>query len=135
MGYSWLLYYSESLDTFIKPSLSLSSPNRSSHIQHIQKALNLMNLKLSTVLSGITGVIGMKFIRVIIAGEHNPEILAGYRNRQCKHTETQIAKSLEGHYKRDHLFELKQALELHDIYDQKLATCDHELQPLISLLA
>jgi len=103
---------------------------RSSHIQHMQKALNLMNLKLTNVLSDITGVTGMKIIRAIVAGEHNPEILASFRNRQCKHTETQIAKSLEGHYKREHLFELKQALELYDIYDQKLAACDHELQEL-----
>ena len=103
---------------------------RSSHIQHMQKALNLMNLKLTNVLSDITGVTGMKIIRAIVAGEHDPEVLASYRNRQCKHTETQIAKSLEGHYKREHLFELKQALELYDIYDQKLAACDHELQAL-----
>lgn len=103
---------------------------RSSHIQHMQKALNLMNLKLTNVLSDITGVTGMKIIRAIVAGEHDPEVLASYRNRQCKHTETQIAKSLEGYYKREHLFELKQALELYDIYDQKLAACDHELQDL-----
>jgi transposase len=103
---------------------------RSAHIQHMQKALNLMNVKLTNVLSDITGVTGMKIIRAIVAGEHNPEILASYRNRQCKHSEAEIAKSLEGHYKREHLFELQQALELYDIYDEKLAACDAELEAL-----
>lgn len=103
---------------------------RSAHIQHMQKALNLMNLKLTNVLSDITGVTGMKIIRAVVAGEHNPEVLASYRNRQCKHNEAEIAKSLEGHYKREHLFELKQALELYDIYDEKLSACDAELEVL-----
>ena len=105
---------------------------RSSHIQHMQKALNLMNLKLTNVLSDITGVTEMKIIRAIVAGEHNPEVLASYRNRRCKHDEATIAKSLEGHYKREHLFELKQALELYDFYDEKLAACDAELEVLYS---
>jgi len=103
---------------------------RSAHIQHMQKALSLMNLKLTNVLSDITGVTGMKIIRAIVSGEHTPEVLASYRNRQCKHNEAVIAKSLEGHYKREHLFELKQALELYDIYDEKLAACDAELEAL-----
>jgi len=103
---------------------------RSSHIQHMQKSLNLMNLKLTNVLSDITGVTGMKIIRAIIAGEHNPEILASYRNQKCKHNEADIAKSLEGHYKREHLFALKQAVELYDFYDQQLADCDSELEKL-----
>jgi len=103
---------------------------RSSHIQHMQKALNLMNLKLTNVLSDITGVTGMKIIRAIISGEHNPEILASYRNQKCKHNEADIAKSLEGHYKREQLFSLKQAVELYDFYDQQLADCDSELEKL-----
>ena len=103
---------------------------RSSHIQHMQKAMNLMNIKLANVLSDITGVTGMKIIRAIVSGEYNPKVLAGYRNRQCKHSEAEITKSLEGHYKREHLFELKQALELYDIYDEKLAACDAELEAL-----
>ena len=103
---------------------------RSAHIQHMQKALDLMNLKLTNVLSDITGVTGMHIIRAIVAGEHDPQVLASYRNQQCKHTEEEIAKSLEGHYKREHLFTLKQALELYDFYDQQLKACDTELEAL-----
>jgi transposase len=80
---------------------------RSSHIQHMQKSLNLMNLKLTNVLSDITGVTGMKIIRAIIAGEHNPEVLAKFRDKRCARSEAEIIKSLEGHYKREQLFTLK----------------------------
>ncbi|MFC1879783.1 IS110 family transposase [Chloroflexota bacterium] len=103
---------------------------RSSHIQHMQKELNLMNLKLTNVLSDITGVTGMKIIRAIVAGEHNPEVLARFWDRRCAHSEADIVKSLEGHYKREHLFALKQALELYDFYDQQLKSCDAELEAL-----
>jgi len=103
---------------------------RSAHIQHMQKELDLMNLKLTNVLSDITGVTGMKIIRAIVAGEHNLEVLAKFRDRRCAHSEVEIVKSLEGHYKREHLFALKQALELYDFYDQQLKACDKELEAL-----
>jgi transposase len=103
---------------------------RSAHIQHMQKALQLMNLRLTNVLSDITGVTGMKIIRAIIAGERDGQVLASYRNGRCAHSEEEIKKSLEGNYKREHVFALKQALELYDFYDQQLQKCDQELEAL-----
>ncbi len=103
---------------------------RSAHIQHMQKALTLMNLRLTNVLSDITGVSGLKIIRAILAGERNPHKLAQMRDERCKKSEAEIAKSLEGHYKREHLFALKQALELYDFYDQELKACDTELEAM-----
>ena len=103
---------------------------RSAHIQHMQKALTLMNLVLCNVLSDITGVTGLKIIRAIVAGERNPQVLAGFREVGCKKSAEEIAKSLEGHYKREHLFALKQALELYDFYDLELHECDAELEAL-----
>jgi transposase len=103
---------------------------RAAHIQHMQKALQLMNVQLTNVLSDITGVTGMKIIRAIVAGERNREVLAGYRDRRCAKTELEIAKSLEGNYKREHLFALQQAVELYDFYAQQLQACDAELEAL-----
>jgi transposase len=103
---------------------------RSAHIQHMQKALTQMNLRLTNVLSDITGVTGLKIIRAIIAGEHNPQVLAGFREPGCKKSAEQIAKSLEGFYKREHLFALRQALELYDFYDRQLQACDAELEAM-----
>jgi transposase len=105
---------------------------RSAHIQHMQKALHLMNIQLTNVLSDITGVTGMKIIRAILAGEHNPEVLARYRDKRCAKSKAEIAKSLEGDYRREHLFALKQAVELYDFYDQQLQACDAELEALYS---
>jgi transposase len=103
---------------------------RSAHIQHMQKALTLMNLRLTNVLSDISGETGMKIIRAIVAGERNPKILAQFRHHQCKKSHEEIAKSLEGHYRREHVFALKQALELYDFYDQQLEACDAELESM-----
>ncbi len=103
---------------------------RSAHIQHMQKALTQMNLRLTSVLSDISGVTGLKIIRAIVAGEHNPQVLAAMRDERCAKSEAEIAKSLEGYYKREHLFALKQALELYDLYDQKLTACDAELEDM-----
>ena len=105
---------------------------RAAHIQHMQKALNLMNLHLTNVISDITGVTGMKIVRAIVAGEREPKVLAQYRDPNCKNSEEVIAKSLEGNYSSEHLFVLQQALELYDIYTAKIRICDEEVEKLYS---
>ncbi len=101
---------------------------RSAHIQHMQKALHLMNVQLTNVISDITGATGMAIIRAILRGERDPQQLARYRNEHCAKSEAEIAKSLEGNYRPEHLFALKQAVELYDFYNQQIAACDKELE-------
>jgi transposase len=103
---------------------------RSAHIQHMQKALTQMNLRLTNVLSDITGVTGLRIIRTIVDGECDGRKLAQLRDERCKKSEAEIAKSLEGHFKREHLFALKQALELYDFYERQLQACDAELEAM-----
>lgn len=103
---------------------------RAAHIQHMQKALQLMNLRLTNVLSDITGVTGMKIMRAIVAGKRDPKELAHFRNGHCEKSEEEIQKSLEGNYKREHVFALQQAIELYDFYGQQLQNCDQELEAL-----
>ena len=103
---------------------------RSAHIQHMQKALTVMNLRLTNVLSDITGVTGMKILRAIIAGERDPKMLAQFRDERCAKSAAEIAKSLEGHYKAEQVFVLQQAVELYDFYDQQLQRCDAQLEAL-----
>jgi transposase len=100
----------------------------SDHIQHMQKALTQMNLHLHKVLSNITGVTGMNIIRAIISGERNPEKLALMRERGVKNTPEAIAKALEGDYRQEHLFALKQAVELYDFYHRQIEACDREIE-------
>jgi len=68
----------------------------SREIQHMQKALQQMNVKLTNVISDITGVTGMAIIRDIVAGEGDPHKLAQHRNPHCAKSEEEIAKALEG---------------------------------------
>ncbi len=100
----------------------------SHHIQHIQKALEQMNIKLNEVISDITGVTGMKIIRAVISGERNPVKLASMRDAHCKNSETIIAKALEGNWRSEHVFALRQAVELYDFYKQQIIACETEIQ-------
>src|ERR1700747_1675092 len=70
-----------------------------------------MNLKLTEILSDITGATGRTILRAILRGTRAPEKLARYRDRGCKASEAQIAQALTGTYREEHLFELKLAYE------------------------
>lgn len=94
------------------------------HIRHIQKALDLMNVKLHLVISDIVGVTGLRIIQAILAGKTNPTELVELREPGCKSPEAAFVKALTGNYRDEHLFALKQAVDLFDIYQQKIAECD-----------
>jgi transposase len=98
------------------------------NIQHMQKSLSQMNIQLHNVISDITGDTGMKIIRSIVGGERDAKVLAQYRHQNCKSSLEIIRKSLEGNYKNEHVFTLKQALELYDIYQDKIIACDAAIE-------
>src|SRR5205085_7997109 len=97
------------------------------HIHHMQKALSLMNLLLHNVISDITGVTGMRIIRAILAGERDRDKLANLKDHRIKNSAEIIAKSLAGDYRVEHLFTLRQAVELFDIYREKIDQCDEQI--------
>lgn len=103
-----------------------------SHVQHIQKSLSLMNVQLNNAIRDIMGVTGMKIIRAIVAGERDPAVLAQYRDPNCKNSEEVICQSLIGNYKEEHMFCLKQALELYDYYSLKIKECDEEIEKILA---
>src|SRR5258706_966159 len=96
----------------------------SMHIQHMQKALQQMNLLLHNVVSDITGVTGMKIIKAIITGERDPKVLARHRDQRCHSSAATIAKSLLGNYREEHLFALTQAVSLYETYQAKIVECE-----------
>ena len=98
------------------------------HVQHMQKALTQMNVKLHHVISDIMGKTGMDIIEAIVKGERNPRQLARLRDPRTKSDERTIAKSLQGHWRKEHIFELTQALELYRTYQAKIAECDREIE-------
>lgn len=104
------------------------------HIQHMQKALMQMNLQLHHVVSDITGHTGMQIIRAILDGIRDPATLAGYRDPRCKASTETIAQALEGNYRPEHLFALRQAVTLYDTYQQQVTECDREIEALLKHL-
>jgi len=100
-----------------------------SFIQRMQKVLVLMNVQLHNVISDITGLTGLRILRAIVAGEHDPERLAAHRDTRIHASQQEIADSLRGHYRDEHVFQLRQALECYDFYQKQIAACDHEIRP------
>jgi hypothetical protein len=100
----------------------------------MQKALVEMNIQLHKVISDITGLTGMRIIRAILAGERDTIKLAQMRDPRIKSSEEQIAKALEGDYRQEHLFALRQAVELYDIYHQKIEDCDQQIEQYLTQL-
>jgi transposase len=103
-------------------------------VQHMQKALTQMNIQLANVIADVVGVTGQKIVRAIVGGERDPQTLAAYRDVRIKASESEIAKSLQGNWRDEHLFALKQALAGFDFCGTQLAECDTEIeQRLIAL--
>lgn len=105
------------------------------HIQRMQKALELMNLKLTKVLGDITGVTGLKIIRAILAGQRDPQRLAKLRDRRCKHAEPEIAAALDGRYRAEHLTELRSCLLLWEKYQEVIAAVDDAIAAQLRSMA
>ena len=99
-----------------------------SHIQHMQKSLTQMNLQIHNVISNITGVTGLAILDAILSGERDPHKLAALKDGRIKATKDTIAKSLEGDYLPEHVFTLKQSLQVYRHYQQMMAECDREIE-------
>jgi transposase len=105
------------------------------HIQHMQKALTQMNVQLDNVISSLVGVTGQKIVRAILAGERDPLTLAKMRHTSIRASEAEIVKSLQGNWRSEHLFALKQAVNLYDSYQASIAECDAQLAEVLGRLA
>ena len=107
---------------------------RSDWIRRIQKSLDQMNVCVHHAVSDITGVTGMAIIRAIVAGERDPRALAKMRDRRCQKSEKQIAEELTGNWRPEHLFNLRQALNMYDQFCQTVTEYDTEILTYIKTL-
>lgn len=101
------------------------------YTQRMQKALVQMNLQLPLVVSDITGVTGQRILRDIVAGRRDPHELATHRDYRCRASTADLVAALTGHYQPEHLFVLQQNLELFDVCQQQLASCDRAIEAQI----
>lgn len=105
------------------------------NIQRIQVVLDQMNVQLHHVVADITGVTGMNILNAINSGERNPAVLAGLRVGPCKSSESEIAAALDGNYRSEHMFALRQCLELYEIYRKKIEDCESMIEAQLKALA
>src|SRR6266567_3660626 len=104
------------------------------HVQHMQKALDQMNLQIHHVISDITGTTGLAIIDAILSGERDPQKLAQLRDWRIRATEETIMKSLVGDYRDEHLFTLRQSLVAYRHYQQLIGEVDEKVRQLLSEL-
>ena len=100
----------------------------------MQKALAQMNIQLANVISDVVGETGQRIIRAIVAGERDPHALAAMKHGRIRASQDEIASSLHGHWRTEHLFALKQALAHFDFHGEQLAECDRALQASLAQL-
>jgi transposase len=104
------------------------------HIQHMQKALEQMNVKLSHVISDLMGVSGLAIVDAILSGERDLRKLARLRDPRIRASEETIMKSLEGDYRVEHLITLQHSLDLYRHYQQKIGELDQKMEAFMSEL-
>jgi len=113
---------------------SLLIEHRAPHINHMNKALIEMNLRLKNVIDDLVGKTGMSIICSIIDGERDPKKLAALRSERCHSSEIVIERSLEGHYKDEQVFALKQFVEAYNLYTKQIEDCEVKIQTVLNSL-
>ena len=102
------------------------------NVQHQQKALERMNVKLHDVISSLVGSSGSKVIAAILAGERNPDRLLALCDVQIQKKKAErVKESLRGTWAEEHLFALRQAVENWEHYQRQIAACDQRIEALL----
>ena len=101
---------------------------QAAQIQRMQKAMREMNVQLDAAVSDVTGVSGMRIMDAIVAGEHDPAILARMADPRVRKSHEQIARCLQGDYRPEHLFVLRQALAAYRFFLGQIQDCDTEVE-------
>lgn len=100
----------------------------SDSVRRMQKALELMNVKIHTVISDLLGKTGMDMIRAILDGQRDAVELAKFKDPRIKADNADIIKSLEGIWREEHLFALKQAYETYGFHQAQIQQCDQQIK-------
>jgi len=98
----------------------------------MQKALQLINIRLDAVLKDVMGMSGKDIIDAILSGERNPKILASLAHKNVKAPKSEIESALTGDWREEYIFELRQCYELYKYYHQKIDECDEEIKKLLT---
>ncbi len=95
------------------------------HTMHMQKALSQMNLQIHHVLSDITGTSGLAILDAIFAGQRDPIEFAKLCHFRVRSPRETVAKALEGDYRPEHLYTLRQSVDEYRFHQKLIADLDH----------
>jgi len=115
------------LRTYVRQRKKLIN-NGADCVRRMQKAMELMNLKLHTVISDILGKTGIQMIEAILSGERDPEAFLPLKDPRIKASDQEIKKSLVGIWKEEYLFLLQQAYDGYRFYQSQLKACEERIQ-------
>jgi transposase len=104
-------------------------------VQRMQKALTQMNIQLANVISDVSGLTGQTIMRAMVAGEGDPMKLAELSQPGIQASLAEVAKSLEGNWRPELLFVLRQEVEMYDTYQRRITECDERLQKHLASFA
>lgn len=98
-------------------------------VRHMQKALDMMNIKLHTVISQLHGTSGLAIVDAILQGERDPKKLANLAHSSIQRQKrAEVERSLCGTWKKEHLFALEQARQTYTFYQGQIAQCDVQIE-------
>lgn len=107
---------------------------KSRSILHLHKSLDMMNVKVHHSIKNIDGQTGLRILRAIIAGQHDPDQLGQLHTKRLKVSKADLIKSLKGNYKAAHIFSLKQALKRYDFTVDQMKECDLQIEQMLAHL-
>ena len=123
----------ETIRSLVRHRRSLTNDSTTC-ILRMQKSLELMNLKIHTVISDLTGKTGTAIVKAIIAGERNADKLLTLVDPRIKADKEKIRKSLEGNWRTEHLFLLNQSYTMYAFIQQQIVLCEREIEGVLHKL-
>ncbi len=122
--------HTEILRTYCRQRANLID-QASSTSHKMQKFLKFLNFRLDVVVKDICGLTGLTIIEEICKGNLDPNELAKHSHYNCRKSEEEIAKALQGNNRQDYLFGLKQEFQAYQFFQKQIATCDKEINRLV----
>jgi transposase len=126
--------HTETLRTLVRHRRNLTQDG-SRYILRMQKSMELMNIKVHTVISDITGKTGTAIIKAIIGGERDPRNFLCLIDSRIKASKEEILKSLQGNWRTEHLFLIKQCYNLYQNIQTQIQLCDQQIEKVLQSMS
>lgn len=124
----------ESLRTLVRYRRTLMQ-DCSRYVLRMEKSLELMNIKIHSTINDIMGKTGKAIVEAIIGGERDAVNFMQYVDPRIKASRSELIQSLEGNWRKEHLFTLEHCYELYRYLQQKISVCDQEIESVLQQMA